>query len=122
MSSRIVCAVLVASAIAAFGWSVSAQEGGREHSMTGCLMRAGETQKKDPSGNALREASYRLMNIEGTGPKIAEISQAPKSLPLYANHKIQVTGTQVQGPDKAMHYMRVTMIRDLANDCDRDVK
>lgn len=115
--TRVVAGMVVASAVA-FAASIGAQEGGaREHSMTGCLMRGVETPKKDMNGNASRDVAYRLTDVEGNGPKTVEIMAAPKSLPLLENHKVQITGTAVAGPDKSVHYMRVTMMKSIKNDC-----
>lgn len=107
----------VFAALVAFTASMTAQQGGRERSLTGCLARNAETPKKDMHGNASRDVNYKLTNVEGGVSQAVEIAQSPKSLPLYTNHKIQITGTPVTGPDKSVLYMRVTGIRSLNNTC-----
>lgn len=107
----------VFAALVAFTANMTAQQGGRERSMTGCLARNVETTKKDMHGNASRDVTYKLTNVEGGGSQAVEIVQSPKSLPLYVNHKVQITGSPATGPDKSVQYMRVTGIRTLNNIC-----
>lgn len=111
----VVTALIFASAVA-FSVSASAQQA-KEHSMTGCMARNTETEKTDKNGNVNLVVTYKLTDVEGTGPKTVEIAEGPMSLALYLNHKVQITGTAVPGKDKNMHYMRVTLIKTLANTC-----
>src|SRR5438105_3462048 len=53
-----------------------------EHSMTGCL------QKGDTA------TTYKLTNVEGTGPKMVEIvgASAGVNLAAHVGHKVEITG------------------------------
>ncbi len=94
-----------------------------EHSMTGCL------QKGD------MENTYRLTNVEGTGPKTVEIEEVASGVDLAAHvgHEVTITGTALS-TKKAMkaegtsgtsnkkkeareHHMKVDDVRMVSETC-----
>ena len=104
----------------------TAAKAGGSHTMTGCLMKGNEPN------------TYMLTQIEGGGPKQAELISVPASLNLNAHigHKVAITGVNVStrqaartetGTKKPMkteqkeeageHHMRPTALKMIANSC-----
>jgi hypothetical protein len=96
------------------------------HSMTGCLAKGTEPN------------TYMLTQIEGNGPKQAELINVPATVKLdpHIGHKVEITGTRVTakaaaraeaGTKKATaaekkeeageHHMRPTAVRMIAATC-----
>jgi hypothetical protein len=94
----------------------------KPHTMTGCLEKGTE------------EGTFRLTNVEGTGPKTVELhADASKKLAAHVGHKIAITGPDVD--PKTMkkgttgkadpgatdtsgeHHMRVNSLKMIANSC-----
>jgi hypothetical protein len=84
----------------------------KEHSMTGCLQKAGDN-------------GYMVTDLEGKGPKNIGIVSSTANLAPHVGHKIEVTGTAVPAKDveaeknvpKAEHYMRLTAIKMISTTC-----
>jgi hypothetical protein len=56
----------------------------KPHTMTGCLEKGSD------------ESTFRLTNVEGTGPKTAELhADAKLKLAAHVGHKISITGTDI---------------------------
>ena len=54
------------------------------HTMTGCLEKGSD------------ENTFRLTNVEGTGPKMTELQADPKlKLSAHVGHKVAITGTDI---------------------------
>jgi hypothetical protein len=83
-------AAIVAVGLAAFPTTVGAKgqkkAGGGSHSMTGCL------QKGDDAN------TFKLTDVEGTGPKTVEIVAMASGVDLapHVGHKVTITGTAVR--------------------------
>ena len=96
------------------------------HSMTGCLAKGTEPN------------TYMLTQIEGNGPKQAELVNVPATVKLdpHLGHKVEITGTvvkakaaaQVEAGSKKVptaqkkeeageHHMRPTAVRMIAASC-----
>jgi hypothetical protein len=103
-----------------------AAKSGATHSMTGCLAKGTEPN------------TYMLTNIEGKGPKAAELIEVPATLNLapHVGHKVEITGTAVsakaaartetggkkaeKGEKKAEgaeHHMRPTALKMISTSC-----
>jgi hypothetical protein len=71
------------------GQTEKAKEGSQKtakksHSMTGCLEKGSD------------ENTFRLTNIEGTGPKTAELhADAKLKLSGHVGHQVAITGTEI---------------------------
>jgi hypothetical protein len=110
MKRPIVIVFLVSCCFAA---SALAQQAPKEHSMTGCLQRAGD-------GN-----SYLVTDVDGSGPKTIGIVSSTANLAPHIGHKIEVTGTAVPAKDaemdksvpKAAHYMKLTGVKMISATC-----
>ena len=129
---RYVFAAAVAVALAAIPLSAGAQYGkegaqkkaaGGSHSMTGCLQKGDEAN------------TYKLTNVEGTGPKEVEIVGMAKGVDLapHVSHKVTITGTAVSTKAAAKaegtkgsadmkkeageHHMRVTAVKMVSSTC-----
>ncbi len=110
MKSSIVTAFLVSCCFAA---CASAQQAPKEHSMTGCVERASD-------GN-----SFRITNVEGSGPKSIGIVSSTADLAPHVGHKVEVTGTAVPAAQaemdktvpKAPHYMKLTGVKMVSATC-----
>jgi hypothetical protein len=104
----------------------AAAKPGGSHTMTGCLAKGTEPN------------TFMLTQIEGGGPKEAELIGAPASLKLEAHvgHKVAITGANVSTkaaaqmesgtkkpaktePKKeaAEHHMKPTAVKMIANSC-----
>jgi len=128
--ARFAFAGAIALALATVPLSLSAQGdkpaahkkgGGGSHSMTGCLAK-GETAN-----------TYKLTNVEGTGPKEVEIVGMSKGVDLapHVGHKVTITGSAVgrkaaakaEGEKKnakeeaGEHHMRVTTLKMVSPTC-----
>lgn len=103
-----------------------AVKAGGSHTMTGCLMKGTEAN------------TFMLMQIEGAGPKEAELINVPANLNLSAHlgHKVSITGTNVsvreaartesgmkkptkseQKEEAGQHHMRPTAVKMIASTC-----
>ena len=117
-------AIVIALGLAAFPSTVGAKgqkkAGGGGHSMTGCL-------QKGENAN-----TYKLTNVEGTGPKNVEIVVMASGVDLapHVGHKVTITGTAVgaKGAAKAEgtkdvkkeqgeHHMRVSAVKMVSTTC-----
>lgn len=113
------------------GQSEKAKEGSqaaakKPHTMTGCLEKGSE------------ENRFRLTNIEGTGPKTAELhADASLKLSGHVGHQVAITGTDIDpktlkkgttgtaggaaapaSKDAAgAHHMRVQSMKHLSGTC-----
>jgi len=77
-----------------------------EHSMTGCLA----------AGAA--EGSFRLTDLGlADGPAAVEIASASVDLAPHLGHKVEITGSTVEGADPAAHTMSVSAMKHLAATC-----
>ena len=104
----------------------SQKAGAKPHTMTGCLEKGSD------------ETMFRLTNIEGTGPKTAELhADAKLKLSGHVGHKVAITGTamdtkttkkETSGTSGAgagaaskeaggEHHMRVTSMKHIAGTC-----
>src|SRR5437773_12112392 len=87
--TKFAVAAVVALGLASFPTIVGAKgqkkSGGGSHSMTGCLQKG-----DDPN-------TFKLTNVEGTGPKNVEIVSMASGVDLtpHVGHKVTVTGTSV---------------------------
>ena len=107
--------LMVAALVAAFAFTLSAQEkkAPGEHSMTGCLQK----------GTAPN--SYMLDNVEGNGPKTIGVVSSTANLAPHVGHKIEVTGVAVPANEaetdknvpKAPHYMKLSGIKMVSTTC-----
>lgn len=98
----------------------------KSHTMTGCLEKGSD------------ENTFRLTNIEGTGPKTAELhADAKLKLAGHVGHKVAITGTEIDpktmkkgsagsagaatstgSKDTAgEHHMRVQSMKHIAGSC-----
>jgi hypothetical protein len=98
----------------------------KSHTMTGCLEKGSD------------ENTFRLTNVEGTGPKTAELhADAKLKLSAHVGHKVAITGTDID--PKTMkkettgtaggatgtaskeaageHHMRVQSMKHIAGSC-----
>lgn len=98
---------------------------GKPHTMTGCL-----EQGTEPN-------TFRLTNVEGTGPKTVELhAAASQKLSAHLGHKISITGPDVDPatmkkgttgkpgepaaapkPAAGEHHMRVTSFKMISATC-----
>lgn len=104
----------------------AAATSGGAHSMTGCLAKGTEPN------------TWMLTNIEGKGPRQAELMEVPANLNLDAHvgHKVEITGTTVGAKAAARaetgakkptaaaakqeageHHMKPTALKMIANSC-----
>jgi hypothetical protein len=104
----------------------AAAKSGGTHSMTGCLAKGTEPN------------TWMLTNIEGNGPKQAELIEVPANLNLNAHvgHKVEITGTTIRAKAAARaeagakkptaaeakqepgeHHMKPTALKMVANSC-----
>jgi hypothetical protein len=101
------------------------QKPGKPHTMTGCLEKGAE------------ENTFRLTNVEGTGPKTVELhAEASKKLAAHLGHKIAITGPEIDpktlekgtaGKPEAgapaakststEHHMRVNSVKMISSTC-----
>ena len=97
----------------------------KSHTMTGCLEKGSD------------EKTFRLTNIEGTGPKTADLhADAKLKLSGHVGHKVAITGTAIDpktmkgstgttgaGASTASkesageHHMRVQSMKHIAGTC-----
>lgn len=90
------------------------------HSMTGCLQKGDDAK------------TYKLTNVEGSGPKEVEIVEVAKDVDLapHVGHKVTITGTTVSTSAAAKaegekdtkkeageHHMRVTAMKMVSTTC-----
>jgi len=92
---------LVLAAALMFAAGVQAAE---PHSMTGCLAAGGA------------EGSFVLNDVEGGAGPIA-IPQSSVDLGPHVGHKVEITGTSIDGTDPETHTMEVTAMKHLAASC-----
>jgi hypothetical protein len=123
---KAVGAILLASAIAvSLSASGAAQTKGAKkagrgsHSMTGCLQKGDEPN------------TYKLTNVEGTGPKTVEIVAASGvDLAPHVGHKVTITGATMRAKaaakaegtkdmkeERGEHHMRATAVQMVSNTC-----
>lgn len=132
--------VFVLSSALTMGGVIASQSGGgqtdkpkegsqktaaKSHTMTGCLEKGSD------------ENTFRLTNVEGTGPKTAELhADAKLKLSGHVGHKVAITGTAID--PKTMkgttgtagaatgaaskqaageHHMRVDSMKHIAGTC-----
>ena len=77
-----------------------------EHNMTGCLA----------AGAA--EGTFRLTDLGlADGPAVVEIASAKVDLAAHLGHKVEITGSTVEGADPSAHTMSVSAIKHLAATC-----
>jgi len=99
------------------------KSGGGSHSMTGCLQKG-----DDPN-------TFKLTNVEGTGPKNVEIVSMASGVDLtpHVGHKVTVTGTSVGAKtaakaegtkdtkdmkaEKGEHHMRASAVKMVSATC-----
>ena len=117
-------ATTVALGLAAFPAAVGAKgqkkAGGASHSMTGCL-------QKGENAN-----TFKLTNVEGTGPKTVEIVSMASGVDLapHVGHKITITGTAVGAKaaakaegtkdvkkEQGEHHMRASAVKMVSATC-----
>lgn len=96
-SRSLLCAVLA-------GFSVGAIAA-EPHSMTGCLA----------AGAAA--GTYVLNDVEGGGGPVA-LPKSAVDLAGHVGHKVEITGTTVDGTDPETHTMEVTAMKHLAANCE----
>jgi len=104
----------------------AAAKAGGAHSMTGCLAKGTEAN------------TWMLTNIEGKGPKEAELVEVPATLNLapHVGHKVTITGTAVSAKaaartetssktaakgekkeEAAEHHMKPTALKMISASC-----
>ena len=113
MKYTIVMVLFVSSAIALALGARAQDAAPKEHSMTGCLA------KGDAPG------SYKLTDVEGSGPKLVGIVSSTPNLAPHVGHKVELTGTAVAKADaeadskvpKAPHYMKITGVKMISPTC-----
>lgn len=93
------CLVLAAL----FGLAAAAQAA-EPHSMTGCLA----------AGAA--EGSFMLNDVEGGAGPVA-IPKSSVDLAPHVGHKVEITGTTIDGTEPETHTMEVTAMKHLAASC-----
>jgi hypothetical protein len=116
-------AAAVAVGLASFPATIDARgqkKGGGSHSMTGCLQKGDEAN------------TYKLTNVEGTGPKTVEIVSMASGVDLgpHVGHKVTITGTRVGAKAAAKaegtkemkkesgeHHMSVTAVKMVSTTC-----
>ena len=116
-------ATVVGLGLAAFPTTVGAKgqkAGGGSHSMTGCL------QKGDDAN------TFKLTNVEGTGPKTVEIVAMASGVDLapHVGHKVTITGTAVRAKaaakaegtkdvkkEQGEHHMRASAVKMVSTTC-----
>jgi hypothetical protein len=74
------------------------------HSMTGCLAKGSD------------EGTFTLTNVEGAVSTVA-IPQSTVDLGGHVGHKVEITGTTIEGADPKVHAMQVTAMKHLAASC-----
>ena len=92
--ARFAVAAVVAVGIATLPTGVAAKgprKGHAAHTMTGCLQKGDEPN------------TFKLTNIEGTGPKMVELVETPSGVNLAAHvgHKVTITGASVAAREAA---------------------
>lgn len=76
------------------------------HSMSGCLRQGAAP------------GSYELTDLGlADGPPRVIISAASVALAGHVGHKVELTGTTVQGADPASHTMSISALKHLAASC-----
>jgi len=122
--TKFAVAAVVALGLASFPTIVGAKgqkkAGGGSHSMTGCL------QKGDDAN------TFKLTNVEGSGPKNVEIIGTTSGVDLspHVGHKVTITGTAVGAKaaaktegtkdvkkERAEHHMRVSAVKMVSATC-----
>ena len=76
----------------------------KEHSMTGCLAKGADA------------ATFKLANL-GQGPKEAIIAESTVNLAPHVGHKMEITGSAVQGKDPQAHTMKITAVKMISSTC-----
>jgi hypothetical protein len=112
MKYSVVLALFVSCAIT-LAVGVRAQDAPKEHSMTGCLAK----------GDA--PDTYKLTDVEGTGPKSVGIVSSTANLAPHVGHKVTLTGSAVPAKDaemeknvpKAPHYMKISAVKMVSPTC-----
>jgi hypothetical protein len=90
-----------------------AQQGQKEHSMTGCLQKGTEA------------GTFRLTNVENGPAKTVEITDSTANLAPHIGHKVEITGEADTGTgaatgaanDAQTHAMKVTGVKMLSPSC-----
>ena len=119
----IVAAVMVVGLSAAPGAAApkgQKKAAGGSHSMTGCLQKGDEAN------------TFKLTNVEGSGPKTVEIVGMASGVDLgpHIGHKVTLTGTTVgrkaaakaEGTkgtkeERGEHHMRVSAVKMVSTTC-----
>ena len=121
---RLAVATIVAAAFAAIPLAANGvsqkKAGAGSHSMTGCLQKGDEAN------------TYKLTDVEGSGPKTVEIVGMAKGVDLAAHvgHKVTITGRAVSArsaakaegekgtkEEKGEHHMRVSAVKMISATC-----
>jgi hypothetical protein len=76
----------------------------KEHSMTGCL---------EPGTG---ENNFQLTHVEGGKVPLVEIPETTVNLTPHIGHKVQITGTAIQGKE-GVHTMKVTAVKMISATC-----
>ena len=104
MKVSIVGMVLVVAFVMGFGSLAQAQapaaQAPKEHSMTGCLAKAGD--------------KFQLTKL-AQGPATVEIAESSANLAPHVGHKMEITGTRIA--DAPGHTMKITAIKMVAAAC-----
>ena len=92
--ARFALAAVVVVGIATLPTGAAAKgprKGRAAHTMTGCLQKGDEPN------------TFKLTNIEGTGPKMVELVETPSGLDLarHVGHKVTITGAPVGAREAA---------------------
>jgi hypothetical protein len=102
--TAVVFACFVAAGVRAQAPQDAPSSAPKEHSMTGCLQKGTEA------------GTFRLTNVE-KGPSTVEIAETTAKLDPHVTHKVEITGTAVQGKDPQAHTMKVTAVKMLGAAC-----
>ena len=106
MKTSIVTKACIFACTLGFGFSVQAEDQPKEHSMTGCLQKG-----SDPG-------MFRLTDLGmENGPTVVEIAETTADLAPHVGHKVEITGSTIEGKDPSAHTMKVTAMKHLAATC-----
>ena len=76
----------------------------KEHSMTGCL-----EQGSQPN-------TFKLTHVEGGKVAMVDIPETTANLTPHIGHKVEVTGTAIQG-QQGVHTMKITAVKMISATC-----
>ena len=83
----------------------NSQDALKEHTMTGCLQKGADA------------GTFKLTDVEGSGPKTVEITDSTANLAPHIGHKVEITGTAIAGSDPQVHTMKVTAVKMMSPTC-----